>query len=835
MMRRKVKQLFAAGMALAVLATNLTPLSFAAETAEELQTGEVATQALTDEIDARALHRHSYEKIGEGFNVMSDRTGEARPYVEMTCMNTEGTCPFPKETRYALYTVTPYETTEATCSQNKVFHYSATMFYLFGTAYMVGEQSVEIQNSKDPNKHNYEVTWEKGTADENGTGTMYLTVKCKDCKKVFATRQAVTASSNKGSAATCENDATYNYVAGQFSEVVNGKSYSNPSAVTQTVPDSKLGHSFTKFVYDNNATCTKDGTKTATCDRCSATETVTAEGSKLNHDYGNMDNNNVTFTFSEDGKTAVATVTCVRPGCTAIEGGHTYTEDAKVTAKETKPATCTEWGVTTYTATYENASASVDKTDIKPLGHDFTDYDFHWVDEETCMEAIAQLSCSRCEGVTETIPAEVTVDRVANCTTTGKETHKASLYIDGELYETLSKEFYPAALGHLYTGATLAWDDNTYMTATASLDCQREDCSHVEKETVNALIIPKVAPTCTETGVDIHRVTYSLEGEEVARLEEEVTVKALDHKFLNYVSDGNATCTKDGTKTAVCERQNCNATDTVNDEGSALGHDYGNKDNSNVTFTFSEDGKTAVATVTCVRAGCTASEDGHTCTADAKVTAEVTKPATCTEMGETTYTATYENASATKTVVDVPALGHSFTDYHYNGDATCEGDGSQTAKCDRCDATDTKSVPGSAACTLHEVDNAKVCPICGKVNGIVKLNKVSAAADDSASVYSAQLVVRVGTLPNGRKIITVTFLNAEGQAIMLYDAQKIRVSLAALNAQLGETGAQSFAHTLTSLNTANGEKSNVGFAVENGTLIFDAPFQSSTACVLLVD
>lgn len=168
-------------------------------------------------------------------------------------------------------------------------------------------------------------------------------------------------------------------------------------------------------------------------------------------------------------------------------------------------------------------------------------------------------------------------------------------------------------------------------------------------------------------------------------------------------------------------------------------------------------------------------------------------------------------------------------------DATCEGDGSQTATCDRCDATDTKSVPGSAGCTLHEVDGVQICPVCGKVNGIVKLNKVSAAADDSASVYSAQLVVRVGTLPNGRKIITVTFLNAEGQAITLYDAQKIRVSLAALNAQLGETGAQSFAHTLTSLNTANGEKSNVGFAVENGTLIFDAPFQSSTACVLLVD
>ena len=822
-MRRKVKQLLATGMALAVLAVG----AVSANAAVSAQTADAAQPQSVEDVDEYAWHQHTYTKfVGSGWDGPLVQGGHARPWVKFQC-TAEKDC---KRTwTYYGERVSPKHTS-ATCTANETYTYPAQVV----KGYTVSEKVDEVANTKKD--HNYTgISWEKGTADEYGNGTMTLTLTCKDCKYEYT--ETVCANSNSYTAAKCGVNAKYTYAAGSFQTMVNGKGYAYNEEIELEVPGTALEHSFKNYVYNNDATCTKDGTKTATCDRdhCSATNTVTVEGSKLNHNYGNMDNNNVTFNFSEDGKTAVATVTCVRAGCTASEDGHTYTEDAKVTAEVTKPATCTEWGVTTYTATYENASASVDKTDIKPLGHDFTDYDFHWVDEETCMEAIAQLSCSRCEGVTETIPAEVTVDRVANCTTTGKKTHKASLYIDGELYETLSKEFYPAALGHLYTGATLAWDDNTYMTATASLDCQREGCGHVEKETVNALIIPKVAPTCTETGVDIHRVTYSLEGEEVARLEEEVTVKALDHKFLNYVSDGNATCTKDGTKTAVCERQNCNATDTVNDEGSALGHDYGNKDNSNVTFTFSEDGKTAVATVTCVRAGCTASEDGHTYTADAVVTSKVTKPATCTEMGETTYTAVYENASAAKTVVDVPALGHSFTDYRYDNNATCEGDGSQTATCDRCDATDTKSVPGSAACTLHEVDNAKVCPICGKVNGIVKLNKVSAAADDSASVYSAQLVVRVGTLPNGRKIITVTFLNAEGQAITLYDAQKIRVSLAALNAQLGETGAQSFAHTLTSLNTANGEKSNVGFAVENGTLIFDAPFQSSNACVLLVD
>ena len=43
----------------------------------------------------------------------------------------------------------------------------------------------------------------------------------------------------------------------------------------------KLGHSFKKYVSDNNATTEKDGTKTAKCERCNATDTITDVGSKL--------------------------------------------------------------------------------------------------------------------------------------------------------------------------------------------------------------------------------------------------------------------------------------------------------------------------------------------------------------------------------------------------------------------------------------------------------------------------------------------------------------------------------------------------------------------------
>lgn len=46
------------------------------------------------------------------------------------------------------------------------------------------------------------------------------------------------------------------------------------------------------------------------------------------------------------------------------------------------------------------------------------------------------------------------------------------------------------------------------------------------------------------------------------------------HSFTNYVSDGNATCTADGTKTAKCD--NCNVTDTLTNTGSKKTHTYEN-------------------------------------------------------------------------------------------------------------------------------------------------------------------------------------------------------------------------------------------------------------------
>lgn len=53
-------------------------------------------------------------------------------------------------------------------------------------------------------------------------------------------------------------------------------------------------HTFSVYVSNNDATEEADGTKTATCEFCGATDTVTDEGSKIvnNKDDNNADNNN---------------------------------------------------------------------------------------------------------------------------------------------------------------------------------------------------------------------------------------------------------------------------------------------------------------------------------------------------------------------------------------------------------------------------------------------------------------------------------------------------------------------------------------------------------------
>ena len=89
-------------------------------------------------------------------------------------------------------------------------------------------------------------------------------------------------------------------------------------------------------------------------------------------------------------------------------------------------------------------------------------------------------------------------------------------------------------------------------------------------------------------------------------------------------------------------------------------------------WTWSEDGQSAEALFTCMT-------DGATTTLSGQAVGQETTPATCTESGITTYTVTVQlegtDYSTSRDVADIEPLGHSFTDYVYNNDATFEANG----------------------------------------------------------------------------------------------------------------------------------------------------------------
>ena len=92
-----------------------------------------------------------------------------------------------------------------------------------------------------------------------------------------------------------------------------------------------------------------------------------------------------------------------------------------------------------------------------------------------------------------------------------------------------------------------------------------------------------------------------------------------------------------------------------------LGHDWGTP-----TYEWADDCSTVKATRTCKRV------ESHVETETVKTSKEVTKPASCEEIGETTYTAVFENTAfttQTKTVADINPTGHdyAFTEWTWDG------------------------------------------------------------------------------------------------------------------------------------------------------------------------
>ena len=243
-----------------------------------------------------------------------------------------------------------------------------------------------------------------------------------------------------------------------------------------------------------------------------------------------------------------------------------------------------------------------------------------------------------------------------------------------------------------------------------------------------------VEATCEDDGSYDEVVYCSVCGEELSR--ETKTVAKLGHSFTDYVyNDGTADCTNDGTEIANCDN-GCGTWDMRSAEGTKLEHEYieyiynddascnqnGTEtayceygcgtyhtreaantklEHSYTTYVYNED-------ATCQTDGTETASCDHGCGDKDTRKAENTKlehsyttyvsngDATCfadgTEFAECDYGCGTKDARTD----EGSKLTHSFTTYTSNGDATCFADGAETAYCDHgCGATDTRTDEGS--------------------------------------------------------------------------------------------------------------------------------------------
>ena len=361
----------------------------------------------------------------------------------------------------------------------------------------------------------------------------------------------------------CITDATYYYVCDRTDCGISSKDYDGS---TWTDLDSKSGHDFTDgYTEGAAATCTTDGVvEHYTCQICGkhfkADMTTEIAADKLTINALKHDLEDVAAkaaTCEENGYTKHKQ--CQREGCDYRKDyeeipakGHDfkaengYYVDSVYNYHAYYCSNCDAYGVdgVKYATDYS-------EMDLAVVGGIKCEFTGEYVNYDAADGTHShKLNCV-CGNVSSAVCADAEPQRVApTCTENAKYVNICDVCSFEWTVEGTAEA--DQALGH-----DLAVESNG--DGTHSIACQRDNCDYAEATEKCATETP--ATICGT--YDICDTCKSAFGD----------VKP--HVFTNYVSDNNATCTEDGTKTAICDT--CTgedkAKDTVADKGSALGHD----------------------------------------------------------------------------------------------------------------------------------------------------------------------------------------------------------------------------------------------------------------------
>ena len=394
---------------------------------------------------------------------------------------------------------------------------------------------------------------------------------------------------------------------------------------TRVQADSKLGHSFTTYQPNGNATCLADGTETAKCDRCDATEERADEGSKLSHTYNqeNIDLDGALKSVANCESPAIYYKSCV---CGAISNTETFVGGAAVGHSYTEKIT--------------------DAAHLKVAATDCQTKEAYWYD------------CSRCDSISDELFYETEK--------TGNHNLSASLITEGGYHfnkceisgcdyvenkaacsdvDTDSDHKCDVCLAdgvssHVY-GDPTKLDDNSHKQtcncgdvvtpAHVFTEIDRVDATHTSKGSVSYECI--CGATKTEALEELVGCSYN---QAVADEKYFKSAATCDSGAVYYMS-------------CICGKFS-NASDAQTFvHGSGTGHSYGE-----ASYSFSADNSTCTATRIC------ANNSAHSESETVNTTASVT-PASCIAEGNTKYTAVFTNpafAEQTKNVA-IPTSGHT--------------------------------------------------------------------------------------------------------------------------------------------------------------------------------
>ena len=301
------------------------------------------------------------------------------------------------------------------------------------------------------------------------------------------------------------------------------------TAVVEKVFEYKKGYQTFDIVLECNhnwvdATCEAP----KTCTVCGATE-----GEALGHNWGAT-----SYKWSEDGKACTATRVCKN------DASHTETAEATVTSEVEKEPTCTESGITKYTAAFDVDWAETQtnsKADIEALGHSWVDADCDT--PKTCSV------CGATEGEALGHNMQETEAAVApTCEEAGKT---AVLTCANGCGKTEGGDEVPA-LSHDWADATYDWaEDGSACTATRVC---KNDQNHTENATATEIKSEVAKPaTCSAMGDTRYEAIFAEDWAHDYKAITDIPVDEDAHEWGEWVTTKEPTYSETGLKERECE------------------------------------------------------------------------------------------------------------------------------------------------------------------------------------------------------------------------------------------------------------------------------------------